>query len=311
MPISAPISEYAETCTRIGNEIADDHGFVPVRRLLQRFGTRLQLRPLLVEAMFASLEPSPGQSQSNERWTVLMDSETYGVTPEQIEEESSRRPLPDRFRNSVAHELVHSLAFRQSEFGLHLRRGSQDLDVDDIERATEALSPLVLIPERSLVQRVRGLKRSLTVSDLMAWRRDWGVSRYVLLSRLSRLPRDHDLRQFPSLRNCASGVASWGQTASLVLHGWPLYVNFDRNVQPKFLSALAAQDQLPIEAIGCGVPPTGEGRLLDPVRWEAPAGVIGGESSESLNVTLTVEPSRNRLTARCFWVLAADSPGRS
>src|SRR5207237_1246447 len=89
------------------------------------------------------------------KFAVLLDSETFDVDDKVVARETEERPLPVRFRNTVAHELVHSLAFRPEQFGLRLQQdvGSEEKVsefVKDVERETERFSPLLLWPEKAL-----------------------------------------------------------------------------------------------------------------------------------------------------------------
>src|SRR5258706_13428158 len=91
--------QLARACAAIGNQVADDDGFVSVRNLLSLFRARLYVRPLLVEGMLARTG-RPGEA-SAEEWAVLIDSETYPVDSVEVENESSTKPLLPRFRNTV------------------------------------------------------------------------------------------------------------------------------------------------------------------------------------------------------------------
>src|SRR5690242_18828138 len=102
------LQAIAKACVTISDEAATDSGFVPVRRLLDRFNVAIHMRPLLVEGMLASVPDDRGSPRN--KLTVLVDSETFGVANEEIRMESEAHPLPTRFRTTVAHELLHSLA---------------------------------------------------------------------------------------------------------------------------------------------------------------------------------------------------------
>ena len=115
---SQEVAQFTEVCTKIGDEVADEGGFVKIRDLLDRFHASVIVRPLLVEGMLASINERPGSATQSQRWAVLVDSETYRVCDADIANESSSRPLAPRLRNTIAHELAHSLAFRPTEFGI-------------------------------------------------------------------------------------------------------------------------------------------------------------------------------------------------
>lgn len=250
------LQHFAEVCTSIGNEVADDEGFVPIRNLLARFHTSLLIRPLLVEGMLASLEQSSGSGSDRNRWAVLLDSETYPIDESKIDKECREQPLPSRLRNTIAHELVHSLAFRPSEFGIQLRQRnknekSQSELVRSIERETERLSPLLLWPEKALTKLLAGKKQALSVEDLRWICRSMGISRYVLINRLCLLrPTDpNGFRYRDGLKDLAIGVGSWVDGRNAVFRSWPLFINFDRNIVPAFLHKLVHQDRTPAKSI--------------------------------------------------------------
>jgi hypothetical protein len=246
---------FAEVCTLIGNEVADDGGFVPIRKLLAHFHARLFVRPLLVEGMLASIEHrDPGSSAS--QWIVLVDSETYQVSHLDIMNESHGRPLPSRLRNTVAHELVHSLAFRPSEFGIRLQ-GERNSDkllhrlVEGIERETERLSPLLLWSDKALANLLSASTRTLSVQELDQTRKTIGISRHVLINRF-RLLRSKDPSGFlnrPGLRDIAVGMGEWTGNGTAVLRKWPLFVNFERSIMPTFFVKVSDQDRLPAKSI--------------------------------------------------------------
>src|ERR1039458_8341842 len=99
------LERIANVCAAIANEVADDSGFVSMRSLLARFQAHLLIQPMLVEGMLASIEQSNGGTNGGGRWAVLIDSETYGVNEQNVESENGHRPLPNRLRNTIAHEL--------------------------------------------------------------------------------------------------------------------------------------------------------------------------------------------------------------
>lgn len=236
-----------QLCIRIGNEVADEGGFVPIRDLLRRFQVQLIVRPLLVEGMLATVD-SVGDAARSSQWAVLVDSEMHALSDESIRSESSERPLHVRARNTIAHELAHSLAFRASEFGIGTvtsgrAKASADL-VKVIERETERLSPLLLVTEKGLKQFVSASSRRISAAEITALRERLGVSREVFVSRLQMLRSNDEtgLLEHTHFRNVAVGIADWtGQGA--VLRSWPLLVNFDRNVVPDFLLQILRQER--------------------------------------------------------------------
>jgi hypothetical protein len=248
------LARIAELCAAIGNEVTDESGFVPVRELLNRFDADLLIRPLLVEGMLVLRQEDP-PSTNGKKWLVLVDSETYESTPRDVEEERRTRPLPDRMRNTIAHELVHSLAFRPAEFGVRLKTRTDTKDsfrqfVKAIEEETEQLSPLLLWSDKALSMLVRGRKQPLSLFDFLHVVANFGISRYVLVNRL-RLLRPTDANAFlftAALRNLAVGLGTWG-AKSAYIKGWPLFCNFEDGIVPTFLLKTTGRDLLAADTV--------------------------------------------------------------
>ncbi len=249
------LNSLADKCAEISNEVADHDGFVAARELAKRFNAELVLRPLLVEGMLASVSPnvlSPPSSDDKHQWAVFLDSETYAnVTEDDIRNEGANAPLPPRMRNTIAHELVHSFAFRYTEFGVQLtklanREKTQREFVQAIERETEKLSPLLLIPTKYLDCQFPRNKTGISIQDLQTIQQRMGVSRYVLINRfnLLKLVDKQDLLGRPGFGNLAVGIGKWSSGDEALFKEWPLFVNFDRNIVPEFLVKLQ-QGKLP------------------------------------------------------------------
>ena len=195
--------------------------------------------------MLASIGSSPSSSDSTNKykWAVFVDSETYaGVSETQIQTERADDPLPPRMRNTIAHELVHSFAFREAEFGLKLTRRpasniSQQEFVEAIERETEKLSPLLLVPAKYLHTIFPADKTEFSIPDIQSIQEKMAVSRQVLINRfnLLRLVDKQNLLERPSLRNCAVGIAEWQNEERALIKLWPFFSNFDRNIFPEFI----------------------------------------------------------------------------
>ena len=287
-------------CVSIANEVADESGFVSMRRLLARFQARLLIRPMLVEGMLASIQDA-NENASGTQWAVLVDAETFGVQEQDIESESRNRPLPTRLRNTIAHELVHSLAFRPSEFGVSFKLSSQKNDnphdlVRAVERETERLSPLLLWPEGAIGQLLLDKQEPLSVDQLSEARRSIGVSRYVLINRLNLLHRidTNGFLSSPALRNLAIGLAEWRDGGRSVVKSWPLFANFDRNHRPVFLWEVSHQDRTPAEAVFpektfvmCG----GSDRNVD---FITDAGTAANPCVEKVRVQVSAEVGRRK-----------------
>lgn len=244
----------AEVCCSISNQCADDSGFVPIRNLLRRFKAQLILRPLLVEGMLAKLATESGNEL--ERWAVLVDSERWQQSNDDIELETSRRPLPSRLRNTIAHELVHSLAFRYSEFGIELQHAPKDKQsnaalVKSIEDDTERFSPLLLCSDRALGNLLKNANQVVSIDDFTQARRAMGLSRYVLVNRLNLL-RSNDEKDFlgtHELRDLALGIAEWSANGEAIIKSWPLFSNFDRGVAPDFVHRIQRENNPPAKSI--------------------------------------------------------------
>ncbi|MDP1673977.1 MAG: hypothetical protein Q8L65_12820, partial [Burkholderiales bacterium] len=170
--------------------------------------------------------------------------------------EDSARPLPTRLRNTIAHELIHSFAFRLSEFGLRLnvdskrKMGAEEL-VKELEQETERFSPLLLLSEKALSQLLTKKQAPVSIEEICAFRTGFAVSRYVLINRLNLLKAIDDdalLSKMP-LRNIAIGLAEWGGGGKAVIRKWPLFFNFENGIVPAFLLEAMQKDYLPIEAV--------------------------------------------------------------
>ncbi len=304
------LARIADACTTISNEVSDENGFVPIRNLLARFHASLKIRPLLVEGMLASTEYAGVDTHEVGRWSVLLDSDTYQVSEQEIKEESQERPLPSRLRNTVAHELVHSLAFRPSEFGIQLRRHAEDSEnlsrlVQEIEKETERFSPLLLWSENALVRLLSDKKSSLTVEEL-AWScRNMGISRYVMINRLG-LIRPTDGRGFRyrnGLKNLAIGIGEWVDGNIAHFKGWPLFINFDRNIVPTFLLKLTNQDQLPAMWVIPDVTFAMCGGLENSVEFVTDAGLSALQAAEKMKVRVSIEHIDKKQRSKFLFVI--------
>lgn len=308
MPTTDNLAPLFEVCTQIGNQVADDDGFVSVRRLLERFRTKLRLRPLLVEGMIGSTHSAEGQLPE---WTVLIDSERYPEVANSINDETLAKPLPARFRFTVAHELVHSLSFRTGEFGIKLEGVTENSKnkselVETIEKGTDRLAPLLLCPERDLCDRLRNLEGPLDLTFLTKLRRDCGISHEVLLNRLS-LSRTMDqtgLWQRPHLRDFGIAIGDWNATGHVTLRRRPVFLNFSRLV-PKGLLTLTAQDKVPLETA------FGQKSLLAiessiEVTSTTPAGTAASPDAGQMSIEISAENTR-RAPGAAFLVLVRNS----
>lgn len=229
-----------------------------MRRLLARFHARLISQPLLVEGMLASVQSDAKSVSNAAEWAVLIDSETYSVDADALEKEDSSRPLATRLRNTIAHELVHSFAFRPSEFGLRLnvdskRKIGADELVKEIEKETERFSPLLLLSEKALARLFAKRQEPVSIEEICEFRERFAVSRYVFINRLNLLGMVDDgaLLSKRPLRNIAIGLAEWMAGGKAVIRQWPMFYNFDNRIVPAFLFEAMQKDRLPIEAVVC------------------------------------------------------------
>jgi hypothetical protein len=246
----------AAKCLAASSRAVDRDGFVPVRNLLEYFQASIELRPLLVEAMLCEkLGETPASPKT--QWHLLIDCEQHPIALNDVSKESNVEPLSDRLRNTIAHELAHTLAFRTTDSGRELILSSKRKpvslvdDVAEIERCTEELSPLLLVADSSIAQAFRPDVDRLRVDDLTRARAAFGVSRYILVSRLDLLTQFGDPRIAlrPSLSNVGIGVGKWGADGIPCLLGTPMYLNFDRAIAPKFFHWARKEKQLDFYSI--------------------------------------------------------------
>ena len=236
--------ELIVLCVEEAEKLAQSDGFVSVDAIARRFQAEIIVRPLLVEAMLASLTPEALAGQgSSPQWVVLIDSERFPVTAEDIRDESSARPLPVRLRNSVAHEIVHSLTFRGGEFGftfLRSRKKGEEKNafIQRVEKETEELSPLLLVPQSIIAAQCR--EPELSIENLCVLRSQCGISRDVLINRLCLLSKHdpEDIRYGTCLDNIAVGRGEWINESEARLASWPLYSHFDRGLIPNVVTAI-------------------------------------------------------------------------
>lgn len=308
MMSSSVVRQLEEACIRIGNDVADDDGFSPIRNLLGRFQTSLISRPLLVEGMLATVEESSDAGVAS-RWAVLVDDEQYKITEASLREECSRRPLPSRIRNTIAHELVHSLAFRPTAFGLRLIARANEKEsaaqlVEVIERETERLSPLLLCSEKALKRLLSSSQADISVDDLVVACREYGISRYVLINRL-RLLRSTDrdgLLEHKRLQNVAIGLVEWKGGIAL-MRSWPLFMKFERNVVPQFLLEAMEQDRTDVRALGLPETSLLCGGDQPSVTFECEGKVKFATKGQSMTVRCAVE--RRAATGDCLFVVSS------
>jgi hypothetical protein len=237
------LRQLASRCSQIAADVSDYDGFVSIDRLVNRFGAKLLVRPLLVEGMLVSTDDEA--SGAGHQWCLLLDRETYDVKDADIANERLGAPLPARLRNTVAHELAHAMAFRPTEFGvefpneLMLRNGKRDF-VAMVERQTEKLSPLLLLPDDFLARTFTDGIETVSIQALSEIMRSAGVSRYVFINRLNSLSLSDKNRL--SSRQCLTGlgigIGEWKPEQNCSLKGWPFFSHFEGGKVPGFVFQL-------------------------------------------------------------------------
>lgn len=246
---------FIKRCLKISNDVADNDNFISVYNLAKYLNANIKIRPLLVEGMLAT-ELNMNAINGKNKWVIFIDSETYGnLTVDNLISESINSPLPERMRNTIAHELVHTLAFIESDGVIKLSKSNKskiscEKFVGTIERETEKLSPLLLISDLFLDNFFSSRLSNIDIHDLLTLRHSVSVSRYVLINRLSLL-RKYDKKDIcyrPPLRNLAMGIGEWKGKNNAVFKKWPIFFNFDGNIIPDFLSA-NNKDIIPVNYI--------------------------------------------------------------
>jgi hypothetical protein len=294
-------------CTEIGNACADATGFVSVRSLLERFQTKFVSRPLLVEAMIASVARQNDGSQ----WAVLVDSERYPISEADIESESFSQPLPVRFRFTVAHELAHSVSFRPTEFrmqGLYAKsKGATRQEiVEAVEKETDRAAPLLLLPDAAIRKYLAG-RRALDAADLKELCDKFGVSRYALINRLSLLLHpagQSGVRESEALENLGIGLGEWDDHGRARLRKWPLCINFHNQIVPSLFAQLARQDYLAADSVIDDKSFALCGGINPSIELTCQAGLPGMKADERMDVRISAEASSKRPGSRFLFALS-------
>jgi len=307
------VNKWANACLALGNEVVDGDGFITVRGLLRRFDAQLILRPLLVEAMLCESTEAQSLTARATRWHLLVDSEKYPLTLAQVGSESIVAPLPARFRNTIAHELTHSLAFRAKEFGVDLaipiRRGKGALKdvVDEVERRTEDLSPLLLAPDTAIDRCFPSTLKDLSIASLVQARQRLGVSRFVLIQRLN-LMRHYGNARFierACFSDVAVGVGAWTSEGHAVLKGNPIFAQFIGGEQPSFLHEMRRGRSLQATSLVAEESFIFNGGVVSSVGLETPFGTEKSKGGTTRPVQLSVETAR-RSGGSFFFLIRAN-----
>lgn len=312
IPPAPNFRQLASRCNHIAGEISDRDGFVSVQRLVERFGARLLVRPLLVEAMLASSEERlDGQcSAPRHQWCLLLDRETHDVNDLEIAGERFGFPLSARLRNTVAHELAHSISFRPTEFGVVFpkkfasKKTKQEF-VRSVERETKKLSPLLLLPDLLLDRVFHPDKDTVSVQELCASMRSAGVSRYVFVNRLNllELVDTKHLRSRRCMTNLAIGIGEWLSECEASFKEWPLFSNFEGGKVPSFLFQL--QRDIPLAAKTVFPDPAFHlcGGSSDNMKCVVPAGTPRNPGVLKLPIRCSVEVGSRRVGSEFLFVI--------
>ncbi|OAM90385.1 ImmA/IrrE family metallo-endopeptidase [Termitidicoccus mucosus] len=279
------LKRIAAACADLGNRAADEGGFVALPRLTELLRAEVEFRPLLVEAMIAAPN-GPGT------WKVLVDSEAYPDGAKAFLMESPQAPLPARLRNTLAHELLHTLSFRAEEFGFKLELNGKETRMDAVkrlEKETEGFSPLLLLPQKVIESELES--RGLSLDVLLDWRQRWTVSREVLVARLGLLQSlpEFRLRYHRGVLNVAVCLAEWVNDESTVLLEWPIYFNFRDGIVPEFLLQLRTKGKPALRDLFSESEFLLNGGEKRSTRNTLPAGTATNPRAEKLEIVADVE----------------------
>jgi hypothetical protein len=223
-------SQLLQTVSEISERAADSSGFVPLHALAREVQADVLFRPLLVEGVAAQ------PKEKNGRWLILIDNETHRVTQETYLQESAMRPLGSRLRNTVAHELAHTLGPR-----FEVARGDKKARterVESLEKETEELSPALLIPPRAMAALLNQKSEDLTIEELVSARDRLGVSSRVMIKRLELLNQEAEgrLKFHPRINNVVIGSGEWLSATKAEFH--PMPFRGSHGLVPEFVTQL-------------------------------------------------------------------------
>lgn len=278
----------------IAEKSADAQGFVAVSRLAESFQAEIDFRPLLVEGVIAKPKETGG------RWKVFIDSETHPVTAESLASETSASPLSIRLRNTLAHELAHTLAFRSEEFKIEIK-GTKDEFIEQLERETENLSPVLLLPY-SGIQKL--CADGLSMEKLVAFREAHAVSNEVLVQRFDALRRldNHPLQFAPALTNIAIGTGEWKNSDTPILSPWPVFSKFSGLIP--FLITQLKNKQTPSLAENFGNADfVVNGGSSFTSLGSIDAGTSKNPSGDHMNVEFQMEETGRTAGTKFLWIL--------
>jgi len=236
-----PNQELIRFCVDCAEKLKDKNGYVSIRDVLARFRIKLEITPLLVEAMLAWRPTGENRSADQLEWIILADQDQFKVSPDAIAREGMHSPLDARFRNTIAHEAIHSLSFRTRDASFPLAEKpsageTQDSFVSRLEKETEELSPLLLVP----YSRIAALLeiKDFNANAVASFQRSLGVSRDVFVNCLALLKRHdpEDLKHNGPLENVIIGIGEWHGRDKFAFQSWPVYMRFADGILPKFVT---------------------------------------------------------------------------
>ncbi len=279
------LKRFAATCADFGNRAADAEGFVALPRLAELLRAEVEFRPLLVEGVVAA--PN-GQG----KWKVLIDSETHPVEAAAFLGESAKAALTARLRNTVAHELLHTLSFRPEEFGFELeleKRETRAQAIKRLEAETEGFSPFLLLPQNAIETELES--RGLSLETLLGWRERWSLSREIVVARfglMQSLP-EFNLRYHPSVTNVALCLGEWVNSEAAILLEWPLHYNFRDGIVPEFVLQLRNKSKPQLRDVFPDTDFYLNGGSKMNTRNTVPAGTATNPRAENLSIVVSVE----------------------
>ena len=295
------LKRFAATCAEFGNRAADGDGYVALPRLAELLRAEVEFRPLLVEGVIAA--PN-GQGT----WKVLIDSEAHPTGAAAFPGESGKAPLPARLRNTVAHELLHTLSFRREEFGFQLellKKETRAQAVKRLEKETEGFSPFLLLPQSAMESELES--RGLSLETLLGWRERWSLSREIIIARfglMQALP-EFRLRYHPSVSNVALCLGEWINGEAAMLHEWPLFYNFRDGIAPEFVLQLRNKSKPQLRDVFPDPSFYLNGGTGSNTSGQVPAGTASNPRAENLLVTISVEQVPRRKGEIFFVVVRA------